>query len=153
MLIKALVMTIFYLAALQVCDAFQIKARGPLFASSARMAPYISIAQNDPILVAQRQPQAEKIKGRFITRYGGHGLAGVSVSLYDAQRTLMDVTESDADGYFTLDLDVFDDIKRESIVRSYLEVTDVNGRKIRIKLSDVILFYARVVKLKDIPLP
>ena len=124
-----------------------------MFVLSARMEPYISIAQNDPILVAQRQPRAEKIKGRFITRYGGQGLAGVSVSLYDAQRTLMDVTESDADGYFILDLDVFDDIKRESIARSYLEVTDVNGRKTRIKLSDVIVSYSRIIKLKVIPLP
>ena len=124
-----------------------------MFVLSARMEPYISIAQNDPILVAQRQPRAEKIKGRFIARYGGQGLAGVSVSLYDAQRTLMDVTESDADGYFTLDLDVFDDIKPESIARSYLEVTDVNGRKTRIKLSDVIVSYSRIIKLKVIPLP
>ena len=152
-LIKALVMTIFYLATAQVFGAFEIKAGGPLFVSPARITSHISIVKSNPILVAQRQPQAEKIKGRFIARYGGKGLAGVSVSLYDAQRTLMDVTESDAEGFFILDLGVFDNIERKVIASSYLEVVDVKGRKTRVKLSDVILSYARIVKLKDIPLP
>ncbi len=146
-------MTILYLAASQVFGAFQIKAGGLPFVLPARMTSHISIVKNDPILVAQRQPQAEEIKGRFIARYGGKGLAGVSVSLYDAQRTLMDVTESDADGFFTLDLGVFDNVERKLIANSYLEVIDVKGRKTRVKLSEVILSYARIIKLKDIPLP
>ncbi len=145
-------MAIFYLAASQVFGAFQIKAGEPSFVLPAR-APHTSVVKNNPILVAQRQPQAEKIKGRFIARYGGKGLAGVSVSLYDAQRTLMDVTESDADGFFILDLDVFDNVERKVIASSYLEVVDVKGRKTRVKLSDVIRSYARIITLKDIPLP
>ena len=75
------------------------------------------------------------IKGRIID-LNGTGLSNVQVKLIDSDNTMMDITSSDANGYYSIDLSVLDDEELAKLRGFSLVADDKNGKIARKRLKD-----------------
>ena len=75
------------------------------------------------------------IKGRIID-VNGTGLSNVRIKLVDSDNTMMDITSSDANGYYSIDLSVLDDEELAKLRGFSLVADDKNGKIARKRLKD-----------------
>ena len=75
------------------------------------------------------------IKGRIID-VNGTGLSNVQVRLVDSDNTMMDITSSDANGYYSIDLSVLDDEELAKLRGFSLVADNKNGKVARKRLKD-----------------
>ena len=75
------------------------------------------------------------IKGRIID-VNGTGLSNVQVKLVDQENTMMDITSSDKNGYYSIDLSVLDDEELSKLRGFSLIADNKNGKTTRKRLKD-----------------
>ena len=75
------------------------------------------------------------IKGRIID-VNGTGLSNVQIKLVDSDNTMMDITSSDTNGYYSIDLSVLDDEELSKLRGFSLVADNKNGKITRRKLKD-----------------
>ncbi|HEB59773.1 MAG TPA: hypothetical protein ENJ01_11155 [Gammaproteobacteria bacterium] len=105
------------------------------------------------LLLAQIYAGADNMEGRVLSQKTGQPLAGVSVSLVDADSVVMDVTTTDKEGNFNIELDVLDDSGLEAIRLLYLKFERKNGKAYLIPVKKLIKSFTRTVLLQDVSLP
>jgi len=74
------------------------------------------------------------IKGRIID-VNGTGLSNVQIKLVDSDNTMMDITSSDTNGYYSIDLSVLDDEELAKLRGFSLVADNKNGKVARKKLK------------------
>lgn len=75
------------------------------------------------------------IKGRIID-VNGTGLSNIQIKLVDQDNTMMDITSSDKNGYYSIDLSVLDDEELSKLRGFSLVADNKNGKTTRKRLKD-----------------
>ena len=105
------------------------------------------------LLLAQLDAGADNMEGRVLSQKTRQPVAGITVSLVDAEKVVMDVTTTDRDGNFNIELDVLDDTDLEAIRLLYLKFERKNGKAYLVPVKKLIKSFTRTVELQDILLP
>ncbi len=105
------------------------------------------------LLLAQLDAGADNMEGRVLSQKTRQPVAGITVSLVDAEKVVMDVTTTDRDGNFNIELDVLDDSGLEAIRLLYLKFERKNGKAYLVPVKKLIKSFTRTVELQDILLP
>lgn len=109
---------------------------------------YSPLAHSNPGYTA-----AKEITGRVVRSVSGNGILDVSVQLLGPDYVGMDITTTNKDGSYTIDLDVLEE-KELANLRSFSIETQVAGKpKKLIKLGDGLKLSGNVLRFKEIRLP
>lgn len=96
---------------------------------------------------------ATELTGRVVRSGSGTGISDASVDLFGPDNVSMDVTSTDKDGRYTIELDVLEDKELANLEAFFLQV-EVKGKyKKRIGLGDGLKLNGAVIRFKDIKLP
>ena len=96
--------------------------------------------------------KGDMLRGRVMDRQG-RGVAGAEVQLLDKDATMMDLSETDKNGFYTLDLGTLDESEMRMLHTFYVQVKDRNGRQARHDLSRGVRMDGKVIYVEDIILP
>lgn len=112
------------------------------------MLAYTPWAYSDPAFV-----RATTLTGRVVNKGSGAGIPDVTVSLFGPGNVSMDVTSTNKEGHYTIDLDVLEDKELANLEFFFLEV-DVQGKfKKRTAIKKRLILKGSVLRFVDIRLP
>jgi len=106
--------------------------------------------------VAHAQAPAERaraLEGRIIDRFSGKGLEGLTVRLYDAAGTMMDLTHTDGTGKYRLDLGVLDPSEYAALSTFHIEARDEADHAIEAPLSEGTSRDGDIIRYRVLSLP
>jgi hypothetical protein len=97
--------------------------------------------------------RARALEGRIIDRFSGQGLQGLTVRLYDAAGTLMDLTHTDEAGKYRLDLGVLNPDEHQAISTFHIEVREDADHAVTGALSEGTSRDGPVIRYRVMSLP
>ena len=109
---------------------------------------YTPWAYSDPAFV-----RATTLTGRVVNNGSGAGIPDVTVNLFGPDNVSMDVTTTNKDGSYTIDLDVLEDKELANLEAFFLEI-DVQGKfKKRTVMKKGLRLKGTTLRFVDIRLP
>lgn len=95
---------------------------------------------------------ATELKGRVVRAGSGAGIPNATVQLFNPNNVGMDVTSTNKEGLYTIDLSVLEDKELANLESFILQAEEKGKSKKRAKLKGTLKLNGTVIWAKDIPL-